>query len=600
MNSRTNSPVPSYKDEGFNLNPEISIADSGDDDQSSTGSVHNPGEVRLDSLSKLDQEMVDALLRMKEQVANEVSRAYSEGAIRPGIYNHEGTTYLVVPKGMIKEDDSLSGMIYDLAKIANIEIRMVNGEAKRTNIFNKKFIEGLWFGFFTNVNLKRRSDKKAYELGRTCSYALLIKNVFNKTDELGLGALAKDNYFFGNNPNQLSPKGNKVTFRIKSALRSFFEDPNLGDLILGFLNKVAESVGLSNLTENEQDKMIKDNLIPIDQIITSCYPTVTVGKGKKTSTKKRKPNPIRSSPLFNKKEMELISALTSPLFSELGFIVKDYESAVFEHGFKDLYDHIKSIINARWETLQRFANRTKIRLQDIRRITGNATVRKAGVSQENVHALLKQEPDMSKRLIKELKHIVGKHNIIVLVSQVFKVEPSSEEQAWLYLHAKAFDIYKSIDEKDIKISKAQAEPEVSDISSNFTHGLTLCAKLQNNFGELIKNYQLVRSTKFFKLFGRFRKIKELEESCSNLILESRKISGEALDMAVQVYLENLYTDFDAMVKTIRTKHIETSSKVLKDLTERSIVGATETVNKTVSLFIEDLNVIHNKWVALKV
>jgi hypothetical protein len=70
-------------------------------------------------------------------------------------------------------------------------------------------------------------------------------------------------------------------------LLTFFDRPELGALVYGILLQTARHVRLSYLNESEQDKVITSNLIPVDQVITACYPTV-VTKVKRKEIKKNK------------------------------------------------------------------------------------------------------------------------------------------------------------------------------------------------------------------------------------------------------------------------------------------------------------------------
>jgi len=284
--------------------------------------VASANSIDVKTLCGLSDERIRALLDSKEAVIQEVSRGFTEQVIQPGIYKEDGIAYAVCPEGFFKEDNIIGAMVYDLCQIAGMIVKTIPANDNITNVFSKKFIEGIWFGIFSSTNLKRRRAKKDYELGRACSFALIVKSVFAQTDELGLAALAKDHFFYGNNPGEKS-NNSTVPFYIKMKLRSYFEQPHIGDLLYGILNYAAASVGVSYLTEAESDKIISESMIPIDQLINECYPTHLVKKGKKQETIVRKPNPIRTSPLYTKDEMKIMTDLTSSIFTDLGSITAD-------------------------------------------------------------------------------------------------------------------------------------------------------------------------------------------------------------------------------------------------------------------------------------
>jgi hypothetical protein len=558
--------------------------------------IYNNPAIKVASLNELDGTMRDFLTQTREKVSNEISRGYSENTIKPGFYTEDGLDYLVMPEGLFKEDDALSGMIFDLCKNVGVTLKILEQPAPRTQVYDEKFTRGLWFGFFTNVALKRRKEKKSYELGRSCAYSLIVKSVFEDTDELGPSALLRDNFFFGNNPMEKSSNGSKVPFYLKMKLRSFFEDPGMGDIILGFLNKVAQLIGVSHLTEVESDKMIKESLIPVDKLISDCYPSITVGKGKKTSIKKKKPNPIRTSPLYHKKEMELVTAITSPLFSELDYIVKDYENSVFSKGFKALQERIRLIINIRWETLQRFANRTKIRLQDIRKITKDDKLRKANVLPEHVTALLRDQPEMPMRLVREIQHIVGKQDIMYLYSSTFKQAPESVAQTWGLVYKKAYNLYNEIDEA---VSKKAGTPkqtlEAPDLSMDYAKAFSHLARLQNNFGDLIKQTRLVSNTKYFKLWGRLKSIEDLQKSVVKSVKNLSLINIAPRDMAVSIYYEEFYKNYDELITNYRSSLSKAYEKMQKQIDISLKFEQQEAARKALLTFVTKIESFHVEW-----
>jgi len=549
---------------------------------------------KINNLSDLDKYTALALLEKKANIETKISRDNAEATIKPGIYDEDGETYVVVPKSICEEDSIIGAMIYDLCLVSGFKLKVLESSTEITKLYDEDFVSGLWFGFFTSVALKRKRSKKSYELGRACAFSLIVKAVFAETQCLGPAALCKDNFFFGNKPGETHDKS-RVPYYVKMKLRSFFVEPEYGDLVLGILNRVARTLGVSYLIESESDKMISDNLVPIDQVITSCYPTIKVSKGKRTEEKVKKPNAIRTSPLYLKEEMELLRSVTQPLFSDMKSLVDNYEQSVFVKGFDGVKAHIQDSINTRWETLQRFANRTKIRLQDIRKITGDGTKKKANIKTVDVTALLDNSSDCAGRLVKEIKHIVGNNNIVELLTATTGTVYQSSSDAWASVHLSAFKIYENL-KSSLKNEKPKDNVlEPLDLTTDYTKAFETLAKLQNNNGELIKNMNLAISTRYFKLFGRFKKINELIKSCNNLFKICQRLDKNAVDIAVRLYHENLYTDRIELNDNYNRTFKETLDKLETNL-ERALKFESHIAAQTaLSKFINEIPTIRETW-----
>jgi hypothetical protein len=591
--SETNSDNKIFSKDPLSMEGEFSRA-TGDVLKDTSHEVDKSTNSKINSLADLDKDTALALLEKKANIETRISRDNAEATIKPGIYDEDGETYIVVPKSFCEEDSVIGAMIYDLSTIVGFKLKVLETTTEITKLYDEDFVSGLWFGFFTSVALKRKRSKKSYELGRACAFSLIVKSVFAETQCLGPAALCKDNFFFGNKPEETHDKS-RVPFYVKMKLRSFFVEPEYGDLVLGILNRVARTLGVSYLTESESDKMISDNLVPIDQLITSCYPTVKISKGKRTEEKVKKPNAIRTSPLYLKEEMELLRSITQPLFSDMKSLVDNYEQSVFVKGFDGVKSHIQDSINTRWETLQRFANRTKIRLQDIRKITGDGTKKKANIKTVDVTALLDNSTDCAGRLVKEIKHIVGNNNIIEILTATHGTVHQSPSDAWASIHLAAFKIYENLKPTLKNEVPKDRVLEPLDLTTDYTKAFETLAKLQNNNGELIKNMNLAISTRYFKLFGRFRKINELIKSCNNLFKICQRLDRDAVDIAVRLYHENLYKDRMELNDNYNRTFKETLDKLETNL-DRALKFESHIAAKTaLQKFIEEIPMIRDTW-----
>jgi hypothetical protein len=410
--------------------------------------------------------------------------------------------------------------------------------------------------------------------------------VFASTDELGLAALIKDNFFYGNNPGEKS--GNSaVPFYIKMKLRSYFEQPHIGDLVYGIVNYAAASVGISYLTESESDKIISESIIPIDLLINECYPTVLIKKGKKQESAVRKPNPIRTSPLFTKDEMKIVTDLTSSIFTDLGSITNDYENCVLTSGFASIHKQIKEIIYLRWETLQRFANQTKIRLQDIRKISGEDKIRKASVKPLHLEELLKATPNAGARLISELKHILGSYDVITAYSRAYNAVPRTSQEAWALIYKKIFQMYENTSsESKIKIAPAKEDLVDTDLTDEYRRAFNMLSQAQKINGELIKNIKLITNTKYFKLYGRFKQIEALLKGAQKCKHTLDDLPTPAVDLAVHLFYEGLYIDQLDLNTRFNRRFQKAVDDVVRHLSARLAIEQDEALRRASRLFLQ--------------
>jgi hypothetical protein len=327
-------------------------------------------------------------------------------------------------------------------------------------------------------------------------------------------------------------------------LRSYFSDRKTADAIFGLLSYAASQFGFENLTEKEADKVIASHLKPLDEVIKSCFASTRASKKKKSNKKKdvekkKRPNAIRSSPLYRKEEMEILSSLTSLIFTDLIDLNKDYEDQVFHHGFKAIEKRVHDTYCLRWETLSRFANRTKMRLQDIRKLIPNgSTLKKKDVTDNNVLVFLSSLKDPANRLVSEIEHILGGTDLVAAISYAYKIEFVSIGEAKAYLYNKALAMYmKTLPEsKDINALKPKIEVrEHEDIE--FERGIKVLIRNQNRMGNLQKQSVGLATIKQYKLYGRCNIIAPLMKSMVQDLKTFDALSESVRDISVRIITE---------------------------------------------------------------
>jgi hypothetical protein len=563
----------------------------GDTAENRVAKDYNSRGLSVDNLKSLDQKTFDRLLSKKDEQEIEISRGFAEQAIPPGLYKVNGHTYFVCPQAFFTEDNIIGQMIVDYANTTGATIKTIEAPVENTSVFDKKFILGIWFGMYSSTNQKRRRGKQSYELGRTCSFSLIVKNVFEKTDELGPRALIKDNFFFGNHAEEVSERS-KVPFFVKMKLRAFFDNPGWGDLIYGIINYTASFVGFTYLTEEEQDNIISDHLVPVDQLIISCYPVSSLKRGRQVVNKIRKPNPIRVSPLYTKEEMELLARCSSLIFTELADLSKDYESTVFALGFSALEAQIREVIRLRWETLQRFANRTKIRLQTIRKIVNNPTLKKANVVPDQVDQLLIHLRDPVGALYSDVIHILGGTSIKDCLTYAFKKRFSSERDSQLYLYSVIFELYRKVlpDHeimKTLKIDKMSEEPSEVDFGQSIKYFI----QIRSSLGQAKKNILGFAKIQSYKLVGRTKQLKALITKTIDFRDRLNLVNKLTSDVAIKLTSEGKYSDHDEFFKDITGTVQDYVSRLLKISKLRIYEEQSKEVKNLLTRFVEDLKEI---------
>jgi hypothetical protein len=411
-------------------------------------------------------------------------------------------------------------------------------------------------------------------------FALITKCAFDSRPKLGLEALVKDNSFFGNNPDEKIDR-RSTSFIIKTRVMTMYEEKEVCQLIYQILLETASVLDLSNLPEEEVDKVIKHNLIPVDQLISSFYPTTTIQKGRRQILKKKRPNPIRASPLFLREEIRIISDITSYLYRDQDQLLSaGYTDYVYTFGFAATKRKINQIITSRWEILQRFAHVTKIRLQDIRNNSRDKTLKKATVQPVHVSSLLQSLPDPAKRLQEEILHIVGRN-----LSEIYQSSDIDPIDPDLYLYAECFECYQILKlpqkpSKDISPEKAKKVFEhkvyktVRDALKDVNHRLAVYYQRIENIMSLARR----------KVFGRYDELTGLINNIAGWFETNRAIKpSKGADLAVQIH-----APFNASWEGFFQTHQEAFSKSLFELDKRLRVSAKLTQDQAVKRVLAEL------------
>jgi len=309
------------------------------------------------------------------------------------------------------------------------------------------------------------ASKKAYELGQTAAQALLVKHYFQNTESLGLSALVKDNFFFGNNSAE-RVGSYAVNYNLKARLTAFYEEGLAVDQLLSVFNKIADRIQLSQLDSIEFSKCLDHNLINFDDVLGSHKQTVYSQKrGKVVASGLRSAGKPRTSPVFLKEEMGLLTSLVTPYWEPLDQLKNNWTSTVLNSGFKSCHDLIAKVMTRRWQTLSRFAKLTTIRLQEIRATDPGSLkgTRKANITFDNVSATLRARTNPVEKFFRELLVVIPESELKTAVTKgLRKGKPKSPKDARLTLQTEIASMYLNMTSNPLKIEMPQHLIEVED------------------------------------------------------------------------------------------------------------------------------------------
>jgi hypothetical protein len=251
--------------------------------------------------------------------------------------------------------------------------------------------------------------------------------------------------------------------------------------------------------------------------------------------------------------MKLIASLSSSIFTEFVDLTREYESMVFSHGFKAIVSRIRETIRLRWETLQRFANRTKLRLQAIRKIVNSPTLRKSNVTQDHVRLLLKSYPNPVESLVSDIKHIFGGTDLKVVISVGLKRDFATQLDAVRFLRLEVLRLYLNImpehpSLKDLKLEKPTSEPTELD----FDTAVRTVIKVQNALGTLKRTTIGYQKMKDYKLHGRTKSLITLFKTVGELLKKFDHIPRKSSDVGVLLSSDGQYKDTEEYVRHIRS------------------------------------------------
>jgi hypothetical protein len=387
---------------------------------------------------------------------------------------------------------------------------------------DQQFILGLWLGVFTETHLKRTRKKRDYELGRACIHALQVKHYFSNEPRLGMAALKRDNFFFGNDPSEKDANGNTVPYYLKERLSSIFKSATHAKAFMAVLNYISFTIQLDLLEGEELTKTVGYHLRDVDDILPDFYrPEYAQRKGKQVLIGMRKPNPLRTSPVFLQEEMQILASLTAYKFQNLGPLKKDWQGLVNTYGYAEMYSDIRSIIQSRWQTLEKFAKVTTKRLQRTRTANPNVRLnRKVDVTRDNVIALLATRDHPETAFLREIEIIIPDTEFVDSVRVWKKRCPANLQEAKDIVHYNLSIMYHDVQDLDYVLYEDAEEATLSGIVTTETEAIIRqigsASTIVNTVDVNIKGIRANMLT--HKVPGRARAIEEIiRKRCNDII-----------------------------------------------------------------------------------
>jgi hypothetical protein len=461
-------------------------------------------------------------------------------------------TILVISGSLFKEDNFIGAMIGSLAKKHNVDVRKVQRDANLTNAYDERFIIGVWFGLESTDYKNRRRDKVSYELGRTCSWSLRIRDEFRSNPRLGDKALIKDNYFFGNNPGEVTTQGQPVPFILKSKLMASIDKSETANAVYGFICYISNLVRLDNVPDEIYWKTIANSVKPFDQMVSKHYNAVySRKKGKTVLVGYRRPNLPKSSRLLTQGEMNLLINFIKPVFTQLDKIQKDYIELIYEIGYQAVEDMVTDNITLRWQILQKFGKVTKLRLQTIRKLVPGASAKKkADVVPDDVSVLLQRRTSPYMKYAEEVLSLIPSNLQVSLGIRAFKKDFKSIQELKAFLAGEIARIYKESKQFTEEPTELLELEESLPVEINIDQSLAMIDNLERKVASLefnVKDYatkgENIRVKRSSQIYSLLQKIPHLLQEC-------RKLPIEIINKVLQSYTNDPFVTLSSKLSSL--------------------------------------------------
>jgi len=306
-----------------------------------------------------------------------------------------------IPSSLEGNEYSLFLSIATLCHLSAVNLYLYESKLLvNTKKDSQKFIDGFLVGTYSGKPCKLDRSKKDLELGRAFAYALKLRGEMIKLEKLDL--LSKNNFYFGNNPEE-RVSNTPIVFGAKLKFIDIFEDPKFGSAMYSVLLYLFEQVGLSQFDEKDYHASFMRHTLRFDEVVARFYqPVKTTKRGKTVVTsyrKGKKPNP---SPLLTKGEYNLLMKIAGPLWTDLDHFKTEWTNSVLSTTKSDsIIDRLRRLYKSRFEFLQKFGSLTTKRLQEVRAFKNNANLKKVDVTQQMLTDTLQKRANPGEQFLRE-------------------------------------------------------------------------------------------------------------------------------------------------------------------------------------------------------
>jgi hypothetical protein len=351
---------------------------------------------------------------------------------KPGLYILDDVAYCTLPLKFLAKDNIVRDMFLDLIEGCGWKLRSYAAD-------NVQVIEdvshddtiGYWRGAFHDKYIRRKRRKHGTQLAATYAFAWRTKHFFNNSKNLGARALAKDNFFFGNNPTEKDSENKPVLYLGKKRFLSLFTIESQADAMFELYQKILRQIGLSNLSEEDFQKTIGTNLISFNEIISKYARTQTEKrKGKKKIIGSTMPNKPSQHPMLLRCESDLIERLVTPIWGNNKELSERWVSDVAQFGFSALFDSVKELYQRRWLILSKFAGLTTSRLKEVRKNDQKfLNTKKVDIPKEEIRQLILKRESPVTNFVTELSGMLAEHFETAVSMSRFKYQRLSKENS---------------------------------------------------------------------------------------------------------------------------------------------------------------------------
>jgi hypothetical protein len=300
----------------------------------------------------------------------------SKENIGPCISTSEG--WVIVPSSFEEADNYIGWTINGLAQLLGLEVYTIEYTGPKNEAMldiSEKISMGMFIAlsdFDKKIRIKKGKTDPV-ELGRTIFRAQQTLRLYTSPN-LGMDALRRDHFFFGNNPTEkeeIEKEVVKVKYSAKTLDHLFEEKDWAEELRKLLLTLIRESARL--LSDEAATHSIVTTLLTKEETIhtyCSTTSTVTTGKGRKKKEEKVREVPKRPLPstLLTQGENQFIDSISKNIFKDPFPDDVAWADLISKSGYTTIRGLLRRSYAERRLFRQAYARITTSRLKDFRKL----------------------------------------------------------------------------------------------------------------------------------------------------------------------------------------------------------------------------------------